>query len=286
MRRLVILLAACGGGAIVGPDVTTPSRGGNPADDSTATSSQVLRQLTGDATTIADDWTASEGGMTFAVVKDGNPDKPWISSEHFAGSASLAFTVPSDDSGHKERVEYKLLPAADPQGLHFDNARYTAFAMKLEPTPQPFLGTAIFWQAWQGFPWGPPVSLKFSAGNAAPYKIRLAIRNASIGTDSTVPDIELWSGDMIQPNKWYRFIAYVKPRPSGGGNVKLWIDGTKVLDWTGAIGYDPATTPKVENGLDLKAGLYQPDVNNGHTLYFDQVTVTTAFATANAALGQ
>jgi len=70
MRCLVILLAACGAGTTVGPDVATPSSGGDRADDSTATSSQVLRQLTGDATKIADSWTASEGGATFAVVKD------------------------------------------------------------------------------------------------------------------------------------------------------------------------------------------------------------------------
>ncbi len=284
MRSLLVLLAACTSSAATGPDSTLPS-GDTSGDDPNAHGGvAVIRQLTGDATTIADDWHASEGGATFAVVRDGTPVKPWLSSAHFAGDKSLAFQVPTDTSGHKERVEYKLLPADDPAGLHFDNARYTAFAMKLEATPQPFLGTTIFWQAWQGYPWGPPVSLKFEKGDTAPYKIRLAVRNASVGPDSTNPDIEIWNASAIQPNTWYRFIVYVRPRLDGTGEVKLWLDGTKVLDWTGAIGYDPAAVQGSLNGLDLKAGIYQPNVNNGRTMYFDQVTVTSTFAAAQAAL--
>ena len=113
MRRLVLALAACGGSTAIEPDAAGPASGNGPADDPSSSGVQVLRQLTGDGTTIADDWTAAEGGATFAVVKDGSPDKPYLSSAHFAGRSSLAFQVPSDDTGHKQRVEYKLLAAAD-----------------------------------------------------------------------------------------------------------------------------------------------------------------------------
>src|SRR5262249_18430841 len=183
--------------------------------DESLTDQPLLRLLTGDGTVIADDWTASEGGAHFAVVKDGAPDKPWISSAHAAGAHSIAFSVPTDTSGHKQRVEYKIARAEDADGLHFDNARYSGFAFKLGDSPMPFLGTAIFWQAWQGYPWGPPVSLKFAADSAAPYRIRLAIRNPSTGPNSTDRDIEIWSSSMIQPNTWYRFLLYVRPRIDG-----------------------------------------------------------------------
>ena len=75
-----------------------------------------------------------------------------------------------------------------------------------------------------------------------------------------------------------------RPRPDGSGQIKLWIDGTKVLDWTGAIGYDPAGPDAVYDGLDLKNGIYQPSANNGHTLYFDQIVLATTFAAATAAI--
>jgi Polysaccharide lyase len=253
----------------------------------TADGGTVLRLITGDQTVIAPDWTASEGGDTFDVVKDGSPLEPWISSAHFAGDHSLAFGVPSDMSGHKERVEYKVAQASDRDGLHFDNARYAGFAFKLGGDPAPFLDSAIFWQAWQGYPYGPPVSLKFEASAAPPYRIKLAIRNPSTGPSSTTPDIELWSASMIDPDTWHTFLIYVEPRFAGDGEIKMWIDGTRVLAWSGAIGYDPTdpSAPGAYAGLDIKDGIYQPDANNGHTFYFDQIVVATTYAAAANALG-
>jgi hypothetical protein len=245
----------------------------------------LLRLLDGEGTVIHDDWSASEGGQDFAVVTDGTPEKPWRSTAHAFGAASLAFAVPTDMSGHKQRVEYKVARAEDADGLHFDNARYAGFAIKLPSSPAPFLGSAIFWQAWQGYPWGPPVSLKIGAGNQAPYTVRLAVRNPGVGPDSTVPDIEIWSGNVLQPNRWYTFLVYLKPRFDGGGEVKLWIDGVRVVDWSGAIGYDPAKVAGAYDGLDIKDGIYQPSANNGHTFYFDQIVVATSYASAAAKLG-
>ena len=277
-RSLVLLMfAACGaaleGTAEPGPDAGVEVR------------ANTLRLITGDATTIAADWTAMEGASHFAVVTDGNPSKPWISSAHAVGSKSLAFQVPTDTSGHKQRVEYKIAQGTDQDGLHFDNARYTGFAFKLGASPAPFISSAIFFQAWQGYPWGPPVSLKFAADSASPYRIKLAIRNPSIGPDSTVPDIELWSGATIEPDVWHTFLVYVEPRFAGNGHIKLWIDNTKVLDWTGAIGYDPTKVKGAINGLDVKTGIYQPSTNNGHTFYFDQIVFATSYAAAASELG-
>jgi hypothetical protein len=265
-----LLLVTCACGAVVEAD---------PRPDA------VLRLITGDDTTIAADWTAREGGAHFAVVKDGNPSAPHVSSAHFVGAKSIAFAVPTDTSGHKQRVEYKLAEGKASDGLHFDNARYTGFAFKLGASPAAFTGSAIFFQAWQGYPWGPPVSLKFGSGSTSPYKIRLAIRDNATGPDSTKPDTELWSASVIEPDVWHTFLIYLEPRFAGGGHIKLWIDGKKQLDWTGAFGYDPAKVAGTIDGLDVKTGIYQPDANNGHTFYFDQVVFASTYAAAAAALG-
>jgi hypothetical protein len=271
---LALALAGCAHTGATEPDSQSSEVSARP----------VLRLLSGDATTIAADGSASEAGRTFPTVVDGTPPMPWVSSAHAFGAKSLAFSVPTDLSGHKQRIEYKIARAEDPDGLHFDNARYTGFAFKLGAAPDPFRGTAIFWQAWQGFPWGPPASLKFAASDA-PFRIRLAVRNMTTGPDSSDPDLEIWSDDLIEPDRWYTFLIYVKPRLDGNGEVKLWIDGTRVVDWTGSLGYDPSQVAGALPGLDIKDGVYQPSSNNGHTFYFDQIVVTDSYAAAAAALG-
>ena len=246
---------------------------------------RVLRALDG-AARIDADGSATENGVTFATVKDGAPALPSLALDETLGQA-LSITVPTDTSGHKQRFEWKILQAADTDGLHFDNARYAGFAVKLpaSPAPDAFLGSAIFWQAWQGYPYGPPISLKVATSSASPFRVKLAIRNATVGPDSTVPDIELWSGAVLDPGTWHTFLVYAEPRFAGGGRLKLWVDGSKVLDWTGAIGYDPSQIAGAYDGLDIKDGIYQPNANNGHTFLFDHIVVTTSYATAAHALG-
>jgi len=295
---IALLFAACAPSA---SHVTAPSHGGGKGDgdntdvdggmdgavppDATTGTGEVLRLITGDNTVINSDWTASEGGYAFAVVQDGTPSEPYISSAHFTGEHSLAFSVPTDTSGHKQRVEYKIAQAADADGLHFDNARYAGFAFKLGAAPAAFTDSAIFWQAWQGYPYGPPISLKFESSAAPPFRIKLAIRNMSTGPDSTTPDVEIWSANMIEADTWHTFLIYVEPRFASTGEIKMWIDGTRVLDWTGELGYDPSQVAGAYNGLDIKDGIYQPDSNNGHIFYFDQIVVATTYAQAAAQLG-
>jgi hypothetical protein len=254
------------------------------AGDAASSPGRVLRVLDGTAT-IRPDGSAIENNVVFPTVVDGSPQLPMLATDPARGTV-IAFTVPTDTSGHKQRIEYKIAQAADPDGLHFDNARYTGFTFQLPatPTPAPFLGSAILWQAWQGYPYGPPVSLKIVRSSAAPFQLKLSIRNATVGPDSTVPDIEVWSGAVIDPGAWHEYVVYVEPRFAGGGALKLWIDGTKVVDWTGAIGYDPAQVAGAYAGLDLKDGIYQPDANNGHTFEFGRVVVATGFAATTAAL--
>jgi hypothetical protein len=243
-------------------------------------SATIFRYLNGDNTAILSDWNATEDTNEFFVVTDGAPTRPFLSTLHYLGSNSVGFQVPTDTSGNKERVEYKILEATDTNGLAFTNARYCGFAFMLASSPLPFTDSSIFWQAWQGSPWGAPASLKFGSGSSAPYLIRLNVRNASVGPDSSVPDIQLWSNKVINPGTWYSFVIYIEPRYNTNGNIKLWINGTNYLDWTGEIGYDPAQVTNTYDGLDIKDGVYQPDANNGHTFYFDQVRVADTYAEA------
>jgi hypothetical protein len=266
--------------------VDASSDASGKSDDGTQSSpGRILRLLDGDAA-IQPDGSATENGTTYPTVIDGAPQLPTIIADDQLGNV-IAFAVPTDTTGNKQRIEYKIVRAADPDGLHFDNARYAGFAVQLpaDPSPQPFLSSTIFWQAWQGSPFGPPISLKIMASDSPPYRVKLAIRNASVGPDSSVPDIELWSDAVMDVGTWHAFVIYVSPRFDGGSELKLWMDGTKLLDWQGAIGYDPSQVVGAYDGLDIKDGIYQPSANNGHTFLFDHIVVSTGFGAAALALG-
>jgi hypothetical protein len=243
----------------------------------------VYRMLTGDFTTINPDWSAYENGFSFDTVESGTPFQPLVSTQHFKGNASLQIQVPTDTSGNKERFEYVIAHATAQDGLHFDNARYCGFAFKLGSPAAAFTSSDLFWQAWQGSPWGPPASLKLTSDSSPPYTIGLYIRNMATGPDSAVPDTKLWSSAMVQPDVWYSVVIYISPRYTGNnGNIKLWINGTNFVNTTTNIGYDPAQVTNTYNGLDIKNGMYQPDANNGHTMYFDQIMVADSYAEAAA----
>ena len=253
-------------------------------------SATVFRMLSGDYTTINPDWSAYENGWSFDTVESGNPSQPLISTQHFAGNNSIQIQVPSDASGNKERFEYVICHATDSNGLHFDNARHCGFAFRLGSPVAAFNSSDLFWQAWQGSPWGPPASLKLTTDSSSPYTVGLYVRNMATGPDSAVSDLKLWSSAMIQPDTWYAVVIYLSPRyTNNNGNIKLWINGTKYVDCTTNIGYDPnqtypynGTNYGVLNGLDIKNGMYQPDANNGHTMFFDEIIFADTYAEAAA----
>jgi len=276
MRQLLIVTIV-----VLGCDVEQGDDDLGDPEDLDAVSSELdtdkpIHVLTGDGTTIRSDWKAVEAGDPYVhpVVDDGSPSKPWISTAHYVGSKSIAFQVPTDLSGARQRFEYKIAQAADSSGLHFDNARYSGFVFKIGGTAAPFLSSALIWQAHQGAPYSPPVQLSIR-GSSPPFQLRMAVHNMATGSGDK--DIEVFSENIIQPNTWYRVQVYVKPRYNSEGTLKLWINGVRRLEWTGSIGYDPSKYSGSHKGLDIKNGIYQPHANNGHLFYFDQIKFGSTF---------
>ena len=103
------------------------------------------------------------------------------------------------------------------------------------------------------------------------------------GPDSAVSDVKLWSSAMIQTDAWYSVVIYIAPRyTNNNGNIKLWINGTNFVNCTTNIGYDPSLVSGAYDGLDIKNGMYQPNANNGHTMFFDQIMFADTFDEAAA----
>lgn len=222
-----------------------------------------------------------DGEWSYRTAISGNSTNPIIYSEAFAGTKSLLFSTPAGQS--KQRFEYKLCDYDEPNALGFYNERFVGFAVKIPNDFDPLEASVIFFQAWQGSPWGPPIMLKVTSGSN-PYIVRLTIRNSQTGPNSETADEKLWA-DYMYKNQWYTFVIGMKPRVYGdSSSIQLWMNNQKVLDWKnkGNIGYDPGTfeTNAPLPSLCLKFGIYQPGINSAHTLLFDEIRLADNYNSA------
>lgn len=236
----------------------------------------LLRYIDLENAVILSDGRLQDRSQIYPTAITGGEPKSFISSDCFSGSKSLMFTTPAAQS--TQRFEYKLCDYNQPDALNFANERYVGFAVKIPETFDTLKGSVIFFQAWQGYPWGPPLMLKMTSGGN-PYRVRLTIRNTSTGPDSVNPDEQLWTEYMYK-NQWYTFVVGMKPRVYGDSSrVQLWMNSKLVLDWNGNIGYDPATftTDVPYPSLCLKFGIYQVSANTSHTLLFDEIRYSSDY---------
>ena len=241
-------------------------------------SNTLIRHISFDHAVVCADVTLNDSGTRYPTTVSGKASPAVLSTDAFHGSQGMLFQVPAGSS--TQRFEYKLCRHNEPYALRFDNERFIRFSVKIAEPFEPLEGSLIFFQAWQGTPWGPPVMMKLTSGDG-PYKVELSIRNTQTGPDSQVPDKELWSSKMHE-NKWYHFVVGIKPRITGNAShLQLWMNGEKQLNWDneGNIGYDPSafSRNKPYNALTLKFGMYQPGSNSNHALLFDEIRFASTY---------
>lgn len=249
--------------------------------DLTAQNNGLLRYISFENAEILSDGRLKEDNKIYKTSISGNAVVEVIYSDSFFGNKSIIFSTPAAES--TQRYEFKLCNYDEENALGFDTEGYVGFAVKIPEDFDPLQGSVLFFQGWQGSPWGPPIILKVTSGNN-PYNLRLTIRNSSTGPDSNNPDFELWSGKM-EKSRWYSFVIGMKPRVEGdSSHIQLWMDETKVLNWEnqGNVGYDPVTfsSDKPYSKLVLKFGAYQPGSNSKHSLIFDEVRYALSYEEA------
>lgn len=246
-------------------------------------SQDLLRYVDAESTVIQSDWrlkqpkVSGSGYDYFSMVNDGSPLQPALISDAYRGTHSIAYEV--NTSTIKERIEHKFANINDADATLFDVGRYYGFAIKMDPSKwDDFSSSLIFFQAWQGYPYNPPVSLKFMTqkNSNGDYRVKLAIRNDDTGPiNGTEADA---GSTYLSKGVWHAVQVYLKPSyANANGQITVWIDGTKTMDYTGKIGYTPdppvddADTDFKYNGVVCKWGIYQPDPNTGHRLLFDEI---------------
>lgn len=232
-----------------------------------------------------------DSGVIYDYVLDGDPYSPWLSSGTNWGTRSLAFRVAGNSGGSAwthDRAEYKLIKHNEGGALKFDGqGKYTGFRFRIDSANSaPQLASAIFYQCWQGWPFNPPLAFKIRPPNSGSslHKIQIGVRDS---IESGAPEEIIYNGE-LEAGRWYAIVIFVRlsnapaGEPNKGAEVKLWIDGTRVLAWGGTtstkrLGY-PVSGGVTYTGCDVKFGIYQVLPNAKLHVYFDNVKFDSTYA--------
>lgn len=143
-------------------------------------------------------------------------------------------------------VERSELGAADRPGVSgFDVPIWTAYQFRIEPGA-PSTAQWVVLGDWHVLPdpedtavsLSSPWQLELRSGDSLVFDVR---QSAEKPIRATPWENRLWTSPApIARGVWHSLVsvAVFDWRPDGGGMVKLWLDGQKVVDRTGPLGYD------------------------------------------------
>ena len=265
----------------------------------------LYRTITGETggttqATVNPDGSLSESAVNYAAIfKPTTPPPsyvhlPWVdTTRSYNGHNSIGFQIdptPAPAIHETDKAQLRVSHAGDSSDLEFGNKRYLGFAIDIPSATfqPPTQGAVQVAQWWQGSPYTPPLSVTITGGtpSAAKYEVRV-YNNATLGNPSSVP-LVLGTGT-IPLDTWTPFVVMSIMDYSGQGQVKLWQDGTQLIGWTGAVGYDPTTIPynnppagtaNPNAAFDVFIGPYREQQSTRQQFFYDEVRWADTFAQA------
>jgi Polysaccharide lyase len=236
-----------------------------------------------------------DGGVQYATVTKGTVgvnylDQLITSAEKYKGNYSIQFQMPRTTvlgSITNDKVQNRIISGSQTGALHLGDTRYFGFAVKLDTSMEQPLSPCQLFQIWQGGPMGPPLSLDVTSGGSGnTIKFRVWIRNNETQANPSA-GIQIYLGS-IQKGVWNKFVIMVTMRTTADendGQIKLWLNGNKVLNWNGRAGYyngiiygGVGYTPNAN--FDVFFGPYRDCQQAIVNMYFDQVKHATSYADA------
>ena len=197
----------------------------------------------------------------------------------FASNDSFAYEIDPSVTGENsttDKVDTRVSYGDDASALQFDAVKYLGFVVNIPaanftaPTTTP--GAQIA-QWWQGSPYSPPLALDIIGETNGMVSYSLQVHNdATKGNPSSVP-VTVGTGT-IPFDSWNTFVVMTDMDYNGNGQIKLWQNGTLLMNWTGAVGYDPSTIPyknppigtaNPNSHFDVFLGPYRPIQNTEQT---------------------
>ena len=263
----------------------------------------LFHSITGETASVTSAGSLTENGTTYTgIFKPSTPPPsyvhlPWVDTSHaYRGQKSIGFEIdptPSPVATDTDKTQIRISHAGDSSDLVFDNTRYLGFAVDIPSAnfQGPTKGAVQLAQWWQGSPYTPPLSVTItgSTATAADYEVRV-YNNSTLGNPSSVPII-LGTGS-IPLDTWTNFTVMSIMDYTGGGQVKLWQNGSQLVNWTGTVGYDPGTIPyknppagtdNPNSAFDVFFGPYREQQSTTQEFFFDEIRWADTFADAQPA---
>jgi len=260
--------------------------------------------LTANNASIATDGSGDviEGGETYLTVtkptppnlvsEGGNEYLPWISTNGgYTSNDAFAYQINSSPGAPNypsstDKVDTRVVSGDNSFALTFDSPKYLGFALNLPAanftapvtTGPAYTGVQIA-QWWQGSPYGPPLALDLIGESNGTAQYDLIVHNdTTLGNPSSVP-VTIGTGT-IALDSWNTFVVMTDMDYGGSGQVKLWQNGNLLMNWTGAVGYNPSTIPyknppegtaNPSQNFNVYFGPYRPAQQSEQEELFDDV---------------
>jgi len=247
-----------------------------------------------------------ENGVTYLTVYKPTPPSdnvigPWISTNGgFSSNDAFGYELqPSlaNENSSTDKVDTRVSHADDSSGLGFDAPKYLGFAVNIPqagfspPTVASTGGTSTgvqIAQWWQGSPYSPPLALDIEPGETnGMVNYSLLVHNDTTGGNPSSVPVIIGSGT-IAFDTWNTFVVMTDMDYNGAGQVELWQNGTLLMNWTGAVGYNPSTIPyNPPTGLsnpnqkfDVFLGPYRPTQDTQQEEFFDEARWANTYSDA------
>jgi hypothetical protein len=193
-------------------------------------------------------WEITDKGIVYRAVVKGDPYNAWRSPTQQFRANTAAMGIQFNPTGTAniagnpaDKLNYSICPLNQSFSLVHGDNKAVGFAMYLPSNfPTPAMQTAsittnvIITQFWQGL--RPPAAISLINDGNGNLKWQPWIMNETTGgSNSSVPIKVNTTG--IARGQWVRFVMEVKLNYAGGGYVKVWQNGTQVVNWSGKVGY-------------------------------------------------
>jgi len=253
-----------------------------------------------------------ENGTTYTCItkpvppnlasEGGNEYYPWIATDGgFLSNYAINYQInasPQNPDGSypssTDKIDNDIVSGDSNHALTFDSAKYLGFAVKIPsagfsaPAASPTSTGVQIAQWWQGSPYSPPLALDMEGESNGMVTYALIVHNdATYGNPSSIP-VTLATGS-IAFNSWNTFVVKTYMDYSGSGNIELWQNGNLIVNWTGAVGYDPSTIPynnppegtaNPNSQFDVYVGPYRPSQETEQSEVFDDIRWANDFSDA------
>jgi Polysaccharide lyase len=211
------------------------------------------------------------------------------------GSRSLKFqTNATSSQNYSKRAELRFLFPNNKYIPHKTDV-YAGFSIRFPGGFQDPTSWLIFHQIWQQI--HPPVALELAPSSSPsskdPLKLQVVVRNNNNNSIVNAPNELRWpvnkswadgsrSQIILSRDRWYDFVLHWRTDPysSASGVLEVWLDGKRIVNYRGKIGYSGTIGNKTitYNATMEKTGLYRGPQTLNQYLYQDEIRTGNSYS--------